>query len=324
MLPQLLTTLFFLGTATPDSALERAPEPTPVETPRLTARPDDKADSSERIATALEKLAASIDALKADQKKIEEPKKADEKKDATWSGLVGLNMIWLTGNTNSLTTSASASVRRESERWIFQLKAGGAYGRTRATDTLDPVTGDVIQTEPEVVALNANLEARADLRFTSKLSFYLLAATMTDHVASIEARPVGEAGLSVLWIDQTEGDLSTLRLQTDFAFRGGKELRFQHYPTALNIEDEVIAAPRFAFAFRYALTEGLIFTEDFEVLPNVVGDSRVWLSSLAKLSVKLIKSLSFNIAFLVNHDTRPAEGKAKTDTSLTVGLELAF
>ena len=162
------------------------------------------------------------------------------------------------------------------------------------------------------------------MRFTSKLSVYLLAGAMTDHVKSIEARPVGEAGLSVLWLDQKKGELSTLRLQTDFAFRGGKELRFQFYPATKNEEDQVIAAPRFALAFRYAMTEGLIFTEDFEVLPNVIGDSRVWVSSLSKISVKLIKALSFTAAFLVTHDTAPADGKEKTDTALTVGLELGF
>ena len=90
------------------------------------------------------------------------------------------------------------------------------------------------------------------------------------------------------------------------------------------MDDEIIAAPRFALAFRYAMTEGLVFTEDLEVLPNVVGDSRVWVTSLTKLAIKVYKSLSFTASFLVKHDTNPVENKKKTDTTLTVGLELAF
>ena len=288
------------------------------------------AESAAKLAAAFERLAASLEATKAtpDAGPAAAPvppkaQKAQEKA-ATWSGIVGLSLISLTGNANSITTSANAALRRESKRWIFELKASGAYGRTRAADAIDEATGELVEVDPEIVALNANVDLRADLRFTSKISVYLLGGVMTDHVKSIETRPVGEAGMSVIWLDQKKGDVSTLRLQTDFAFRGGKELRFQYYPEPANPEDQVIAAPRFALALRYAMTEGLILTEDFEVLPNVVGDSRVWLSSLTKISVKLIKALSFSTSFLVTHDTAPAEGKEKTDTALTVGLELAF
>ncbi len=287
------------------------------------------AESAARLAAAFERLAASLEAARVAPAPAADAEKAEKKEEASaqganWSGMVGLSLISLTGNSNSITTSATAALRRESKRWIFELKAGGAYGRTRASDVIDEATGELVEVDPEIVALNASVDLRADLRFTSKISVYLLGGIITDHVKSIETRPVGEAGMSVIWIDQKKGDLSTLRLQTDFAFRGGKELRFQYYPEAANIEDQVIAAPRFALAFRYAMTDGLILTEDFEVLPNVVGGSRVWLSSLTKISVKLIKALSFSTSFLVTHDTAPAEGKDKTDTALTVGLELAF
>ncbi len=281
------------------------------------------AESAAKLAAAFDKLASTIEAAKSAEPSATPAGDASDDT-SNWSGIVGLSLISLTGNSNSITTSANASLRRESKRWIFELKAGGAYGRTRAADSIDEVTGELIEADPEIVALNANVDLRADLRFTSKISVYLLAGVMTDHVKSVETKPVGEAGLSVIWLDQKKGDVSTLRLQTDFAFRGGKELRFQYYPEPTNLEDQVIAAPRFALAFRYALTDGLILTEDFEVLPNVIGDSRVWLSSLTKISVKLIKALSFNTSFLVTHDTAPADGKEKTDTALTVGLEVAF
>ena len=289
------------------------------------------------------KLAAAFDALSASLKSAEAPNapaaaakpeeaKAEEKAEATerskWSGLVGLSLISMTGNTSSLTTTANLALRREDEKWIFQFKANGAYGRTRPKDELiTPDDGSdpyYEEQDPETVALNANVEARGDFRFTKMLSIYALAGGMTDHVNSVEAQYYGEAGLSVIWVDQKQGDLSTLRLQTDFAFRAGKELRFNYYPELANVDDEIIAAPRFALAFRYAMTEGLVFTEDLEVLPNVVGDSRVWVTSLSKLAIKVYKTLSFTASFLVKHDTNPVENKKKTDTTLTVGLELSF
>lgn len=302
------------------------------------AKPADADKAAEKIADAVKsaadsaaKLAAAFAELSDSLKKptAAEAKAAEEASEASkWSGLVGVSLISMTGNTNSLTTTANLKLRRESEKWIFQFKADGAYGRTRPEDVLitpdDGTDPYYEEQDPETVALNATVEARGDFRFTKMVSLYLMGGGMTDHVNSIEARYYGEAGISLIWIDQKEGDLSTLRLQTDIAFRSGKELRFNYYPSMGNVDDEIIAAPRFALAFRYAMTEGLVFTEDVEVLPNVVGDSRVWITSLTKLSMKLYKALSFNVSFLVKHDSNPVDDKDKTDTTLTVGLELTF
>lgn len=293
------------------------------------------AEAAEKAAAAAQsaaetaaKLAAAFDELSAALKNPGAAPAAAEAKESTeaskWSGSVGISLISMTGNTNSLTTTANVALRREDEKWIFQFKADGAYGRTRPNDVLNPDTGEYEKVDPETVALNAKVEARGDFRFTQKVSLYAAAGSKTDHVNSVEAMNYGEAGLSVIWFDQKKDNFSTLRLQTDFAFRAGKELRFNYYPTMFNVDDEIVAAPRIALAFRYAMTDGLIFTEDLEVLPNVVGDSRVWVTSLSKLSLKLYKTLSFTASFLVKHDSNPVDDKKATDTVLTLGLELGF
>ena len=282
------------------------------------------ADTAAKLAAAFDELSAALKNAKPGEAPAPAAAPAEKTEASKWSGLVGVSLISMTGNTNSLTATANLALRREDEKWIFQFKADGAYGRTRPKDILNEETGEYEEADPETVALNAKVEARGDFRFTKMISIYAAAGSKTDHVNSVEAMNYGEAGLSVIWFDRKEGDFTTLRLQTDIAFRAGKELRFNYYPTMFNVDDEIVAAPRFALAFRYAITDGLIFTEDLEVLPNVVGDSRVWVTSLTKLSLKLYKTLSFTASFLVKHDSNPVDDKKATDTVLTLGLELGF
>lgn len=315
-----------LGQAASDSPAEPVPPQASV-SEQSAAR---AAESAERAARAAQSAAESAErAAKAAQQLAEAaaPKAAapeaapaaqapvPETKEVAWSGVISAGLISLTGNAQSITTTGALSATRQSEDWIFALKANGAYGQTRPQDP------DLV---PETVALNALLELRADRRLSELFAIYLLAGASTDHVKSIEALPYGEAGLSILWLDELEDEFSVLKLQTDLAFRYGDELRFQYYPTVQDIEDVLIAAPKLGVAFRYALTRDVIFTEDLEVLPTVLGPSRVLVNSTTKLSARLIAALSLGVSFVVKHDSRPAEGKVPTDTALNVGLDIGF
>lgn len=238
----------------------------------------------------------------------------EEPKPAVWTGSAAVSLVSLTGNSESIAVSLNAAAERKSESWILGLKANAAYGEAR------PATGGNWQ----VNALNAAFQARGAFRFTPRYSAYLLAGIDTDHVASVEARPYGEAGIGILWLDDMEGDLSKLKLNTDVAFRYAKELRFQYYPVKLNLDDVDLAAPRIGVSFRYALNKNVIFTEDAEVLPNILGEIRWLVNSNTKISARVVNPLSIYIALLVKYDSKPAPGKVETDTALSFGVEAGF
>jgi hypothetical protein len=175
-----------------------------------------------------------------------------------------------------------------------------------------------------VVALAAAFQARVDRRFSQPLSGYILGGIETDHVQSVEAREFGEAGASVAWFDIKEADYSKLFLRTDLGFRYQYESRFQYYPTAMPQPGVTLVAPRLGAVFRYAFSKGAIFSEEAEVLPNLAGDARVLISSRSKLTTVLTGVLSFAAGYVVKFDSAPAPGAVKTETGLTVGLEVAF
>ncbi|HEY3450506.1 MAG TPA: DUF481 domain-containing protein [Myxococcales bacterium] len=236
---------------------------------------------------------------------------------AVWTGSTAVSLVSLSGNSESIAVTLNAAAERKSENWILGLKAAGSYGEAKAA--VGGAGGAWA-----INALNATVQARAAFRFTPRYSAYLVLGIDTDHVASVEERPFGEAGIGILWLDEMEGDLSKLKLNTDIAFRYAKEMRFQYYPVKTNIDDVDFAAPRIGLAFRYALNKNVIFTEDAEVLPNVIGDARWLVNSNTKIAARVVNPLSIYISLLVKYDSRPAVGKVDTDTALAFGVEAGF
>lgn len=294
-----------------------APTPADMAAARSAAAAERAADAAQKAAEAAQTAATAAKTL-AEKAVVAAEAKAETPKEKfsgpVWTGTAALGMISLTGNSRSIAVNGTGSVERKSESWIFGMKAALAYGEAKAPGN----------SEWAVNALNASLQARGAYRFTERYSGYLLAGIDTDHLNSIEERPYGEAGVGILWLDEMQGDLSKLRLNTDIAFRYGRELRFQYYPTPENLPNVTIAAPRVGAAFRYALNKDVIFTEDAELLTDVSGDARWLITSMTKIAARLVNPLAISVAMQVKYDSLPATGKVNTDTALIFGVEAGF
>lgn len=317
----LLTSLMALAmNQLPAAEAPSAPVPAPREEV-MTKAAADIAAASERIADALEKLAARETAeLKPGPAEVKPAPAAvpvaaaKTKPPVGWTGSFGLGFISLTGNASTLTVSGNASAERKSEDWIYALKANGAYGQARLTEGA----------EPSVTALAGTVQLRGDRRFTQVISAFLLGGAETDHIKSIELRTYGEGGSGIIWLERSEGKLERAFFRTDLALRVGREYRFQYYPTPLDLEDIPIVAPRFGLTFRYALSEDVRFIEQAEVLPNLIGNRSLMFSSTSKLTARIAEPISLGVGFRVDYDSQPAPGKVTTDTQLTVGIEVGF
>lgn len=231
-----------------------------------------------------------------------------------WTGAAGLSLISLSGNASALTFSATAAAQRKFEVWAVSFKAFGTYGQARVTGL----------TDAQVVAMAAGGQLRGDRNLTEKVTLFALTGAETNHVKSIEWMAYGEVGTGITWIDVKEGELQKTLLRTDLGLRYSREYQFQYYPTQEPLPSREIIGPRVALAFRHALTKEIIFNQDAEILPNLAGESRFLLNTSTRLSSRLTESLSLGVAFVINHDSRPAPGKLPTDTALTVGVEMAL
>jgi putative salt-induced outer membrane protein YdiY len=269
------------------------------------------AESAAKAAEAAARVAAQVSPAAPGAPTAVAPAPAAPSK---WNGSVGLGLISITGNAQALTFNGTALVERKGEEWIYGLKATGVYGTSR------PPSNDPNATS-QVLALAASLQLRLDRRLGPTFTTYVLGGAETDHVKSVEFRGFGEAGGAIIWVDTKEGALNRTFLRTDLAFRYANESRFQYYPTPLSLPGATLYAPRFGLAFRHSLSKEVGFLQDAEILPNVVGDGRVLVNTLSKLSTRLYQSLSLGVGFTVNYDSSPAPQKKTTDTALSVSLE---
>lgn len=230
------------------------------------------------------------------------------------TGNLSFGAIVLTGNSQTATFSFGSEAVRKTPDWIYGFKATAAYGRAT-----DPGTGLA-----STSAMNGALTIRGDRRFGPVVSVYLEAAVDADHLKSIEARPAGEGGLSLQIVDRKEGDFQTAAARVDLGFRGGREYRFQYYPTPAELPDETIAAPKVGFAGRYALTRDTVVEDELVALVNLPDGPRLILGNVAKLSTRLYRRLSFTVSYGIAEDSSPPPEKKQLDTTLTVSFETTF
>ncbi len=236
-----------------------------------------------------------------------------------WSGTAGAGLILLTGNTSTLTVNGTSAVQREWERWIVAARANGVYGRTRPPDRALPSA---------TVALAASGQLRGDRKLTPNLSVFTMAGADMDHVASVEYRAYGDAGVGYVWIDQKrEGDRHVF-LRTDLGGRYAYESRWQYYATPTQPEGDVpdvdLLAPRLGATFRLGLSKDTTFVQEAEALANVLGDERYTARSMSKLTTRVVSGLTVGTSYIVTWDSAPAPGKVETDTALAVIAELTF
>lgn len=290
---------------------------TPTADDRALTAMERTAAAAERTAAAAEKLAQSAEKLQMAQGGGASTTGEGGAQDpSAWTGAAGLGLVWLTGNAEALTLTSLTNLEKKTENWIVRAKATGAYGQARPAASTT--------TEAEIVALRALGELRGDRRFTEKASGFLLGGAETDHVKSVELRYYGEAGASMIWLDDKAADYTRLSLRTDLALRYLNEQRFQYYPTPLNVDDIMLFGPRFGVNFKYGISKDSTFIQDAEVIPNIVGTGRVLFNGAAKISSKLTSSLALAVSFVMTHDSQPAPGKRTTDTALTAGLDLTL
>jgi putative salt-induced outer membrane protein YdiY len=311
------------ASSTPPPAAEATSERAAAAAERAAAAAEKAAEASSRMAAAVERLTEALGKTPAAEAATAPAAAPAEKKDEApkedpWKGSIGLGLISLSGNASTLTFNGLASAERKTKGWIYALKAQGLYGRSTLPAT---------ETEAErnqVVALGANVDLRVDRRFTPAISGYVLVGALTDHVKSVEVRGTGEAGAGISWWDEKTPAGGSTSLRTDLAFRFSRETRFQYYPTRLDVPDVDLGGPRVGVAFSYGLSKDTVFTEEAEAIPNVLGESRLLVNSISKLTVGLSDSLAVGTSFVLQYDSSPPPGKVSTDTALAANVQVSF
>lgn len=270
------------------------------------------AESARASTAALEKTLALLEAQSAAATKAEEAPAAA--KPQAWNYQLGVSFLSVTGNANALTGKLSGQAEGSFGKWGTKIVAGAMYGQTTAATAV----------ESEVTALNVNGSAKGQRAITDRFNAYVLGGTMMDRVASIALQGYGEAGVGLVWFEQKEEDFVKSKLTTDLGFRYTRELRAHYYPEYEKLPTVEIYSPALKASFRYALTKTAVFTQDVEILPDVVDTANLRGVATSALSAQIDKGISLALGFKVRYVGVPAPGAKSTDTELSAGVNWAF
>lgn len=235
-------------------------------------------------------------------------------KPSAWNYQLGVSFLSVSGNANALTGKLSGQAEGTFGKWSTKVVAGGTYGQSKTQ-------GDG---ESQITALNANASAKGARAVSDMFNLYLLGGSMMDRVASIAVQGYGEAGAGLVWFNNVEGDFVKSKLTTDLGFRYTREVRETYYPEYADLPDISIWALAVKGSFRYALSRTAVFTEEIEILPDVVNTRNLRATSTSTLSAQIDNGIALSLGFKIRYVGDPAEGAVPTDTELSAGVTWTF
>jgi hypothetical protein len=220
-----------------------------------------------------------------------------------------LGLEWLTGNSRTFVLFGQGLAEYDSPRWILTAETEGTYivaqpaGGSGEADVANRVSG----------------WARGERRFTPLLTTFLYAGSASNHFASLDLRLEAEAGLGFTILERHPGAPDELVLRLYLGAHYTRDERFQYYPTPANVPDQEVWSPGLAMTFRARLNERVKLSEYAFLFP---ASARTLVRSETKLLSTLTGPLALTADFILESNSAPAPGKARTDTMLTLGLTL--
>lgn len=315
-----------------EPAVAEPPPPAPATTATPPTTSADAAESAriaaEAAKSAAESARASADALKQVVEALKAAKAPEPTPPAPaiapaepakagpppWAFQLGASVLSVTGNANAVTGKLAGQAEGRWDAWATKIVGGVTYGQSTAPAA----------TESVVTALNANLSARGERGISDTFKIYALGGGMMDQVASISLQSFAEAGAGIVWWESVEEDFVKSRLSTDLGFRFTRELRATYFPEFADLPDIDIYSPRIAGSFRYAISRTAVFTEEFEILPDLVDSANLRSTSTSTLSAQIDQGVALSIGFKIRYIGAPAANAQTTDSELSAGVAWAF
>jgi putative salt-induced outer membrane protein YdiY len=217
---------------------------------------------------------------------------------AKYKGFVSVGATIASGNTDRISVSGAAEAERKTADDRFTLRLLTNYAEERG----------------EVTTKNTFGSLKYDYFFNPALYGYLNVELLTDHFKDIKLRTMAGGGLGYQAIDTPKVSLSfeagAVYLNEDFR---------QH-------ADDSQIAGRVSGKFLWTITDGLTFTEFWQVIPQVEDDEALFRNE-AKLTLVIDCGWSAFAASILDYDSDPPQRVPrvkKADLLWLFGVQFTF
>jgi putative salt-induced outer membrane protein len=256
-----------------------------------------------RLAIALVVLAASPSVTEAQE----------------WAGAGELGLALARGNADSDTINAKLELKKEDDRWLYQIDASAlrASGEVDVTEANGSVGRDKVTN-----ASRWQLGGKAGYKYTDRMYLFGAARYDNDDFAPYEWQAIVSAGVGYRFID-TE--------TTRFAGEAGPGWRriqpidvlvTTPPPADLIAQDaESDAVLRGTLAYEHKLTATTTLVDNFLI---EAGSDNTFIQNELGVQVQINQSLALKSALQVRHNTDVTGSTEKTDTLLTTNIVVGF
>ncbi len=216
--------------------------------------------------------------------------------DGKWGGSAALAVLTASGNSSTQSGSVKLEAARErAAHDRITLKAGAVYARSDGADTAE----------------QESASGQYDY-FHSEETYSLYSLLLErDAFAGFDYRITGRVGAGHQFI-RTETDRLDGEAGLDYVYEE-KEPEAEDFPAA-----------RLYGKWLHTFREGLVFTQDAEVLENLSDTEDLRVNTLTALEVSLSAHLSLKTSVTMNYDAVPTEGKKTTDIYTATALVVTY
>ena len=236
-----------------------------------------------------------------------------------WTGAGELGLALARGNADSDTINAKLELKKEDERWLYQVDAAAL----RASGEVDVIEADGSAGRDKVTnASRWQIGGKLGYKYTDRMYFFGSARYENDDFAPYEWQAIVSAGVGYKFID------SEATRFTGEAGPGWRRIQPIDVlvetppPARLVAQDaESDAVLRGTLAFEHKLTATTTLVDNFLV---EAGSDNTFIQNELGVQVQINQSLALKTALQVRHNTDVTGDTEKTDTLLTTNIVVGF
>ncbi|MBN1846023.1 MAG: DUF481 domain-containing protein [Sedimentisphaerales bacterium] len=236
----------------------------------------------------------------------------------TWSGSITVGMTSTHGNTFQESANIRGSVTRRSLN--DRLKAQSTYlaSRSRRENPDEKVTTE------ESFAVGG----KYDYFLTKKLYTFVNADFKKDHIADLDYRMIGGAGLGYQWIEEENLKFSTDAGVSEICEKYSRRalnppaLRPPRWVEQIDKNDEV--SGQLGYSLDWVISEKFTFAHTLRYYPSFASLSDYYLNTDAELRAAITKNMFGSLMAILDYDSTPGEDVGTTDTKYILGVGWKF
>ena len=228
-----------------------------------------------------------------------------------WNGDITAGFSSSHGNTSTQNGTLSGTLKRRSEKDRIKLHTLYTLGRTRSPN----------ESKRTTIEESLTLGGKYDYFFTEKFYGYTSGSFKKDHIADLDYRLIGGAGVGYQWVESEKISFST---------DAGMAELCEQYTTKnestgqKETEKTDQLSMQFGYNLDWIINNKLTFSHNVNYYPSTKGPSSYFLNAEAEMRAAFTEKMFGSLKVVMDYDSTTADDVKTTDMKYIAGVGWTF